>query len=403
MRRVDFAPSMIGMTEMLRAEYIPTVVVGGGQAGLAVGHHLSRYELPFVILDAGRNVGDAWRNRWDSLRLFTPAAFNNLAGMPLGAPRHAFITKDEMADYLERYARQFALPVQTGVKVERLWREGGRFHLRAGDRGFEADNVIVAMANYQVPRTPSFAAQLAPDITQFHSAAYRNPSQLQEGDVLVVGAGNSGAEIAIELTRNKHRTLLSGRFPGVVPFRMEGLAARLVLARLVLGGIFHHVLTVDTPMGRRARGNGAHPTTPLIRVKPRDLRSAGVELVERTVGVHAGLPLLEDGRAVNVRNVIWCTGYSPGFSWIDLPIFGEHGPRQERGIVSGQPGLYFVGLHFQYALSSSMVQGVSRDAERVVRAIASARAHERPGLQGRNTHAAGVSAVMESPAPQLKL
>jgi putative flavoprotein involved in K+ transport len=278
-----------------------------------------------------------------------------------------------MADYLENYARRFELPVRTGVKVDRLWREGDRLRLRAGNQFFEADNVIVAMANYQQPRTPAFADQLAPDIMQLHSSQYRNPSQLQDGDVLVVGAGNSGAEIAIELVRSR-RTLLSGRDIGAVPFRIEGLAAKLLLARLVFGA-FHHVLTVDTPMGRRARGNGQAATTPLIRVKPRDLAAAGVERLPRTVGIRDGLPLMEDGRTANVRNVIWCTGFAPSFDWIDLPVFGEHGPLHERGVVSSQPGLYFVGLHFQYALSSSMVQGVSRDAARVVHAIAASAAH----------------------------
>jgi len=360
------------MTDIQQAEYVQTIVVGGGQAGLAVGHHLSRHQMPFLMLDATQRVGDAWRNRWDSLRLFSPAAFDGLVGMPFPAGGHTFITKDQMADYLETYAASFGLPVRTGVKVDRLWREGDRFRLRAGSRFFEADNVIVAMANYQQPRTPSFADQLAPDITQLHSSQYRNPSQLQDGDALVVGAGNSGAEIAIELVRNR-RTLLSGRDPGAIPFRMEGLAARLFLARLVFG-VFHNVLTVDTPIGRRARGNGQAATTPLIRVKPRDLVAAGVERLPRTVGVRDGLPLLEDGRTASVRNVIWCTGYAPGFDWIDLPVFGEHGPLHQRGVVPSQPGLYFVGLHFQYALSSSMVQGVSRDAARVVQVIAAAAA-----------------------------
>jgi putative flavoprotein involved in K+ transport len=360
------------MTDTQQAEYIPTIVVGGSQAGLAVSHYLRRHELPFVILDASQRVGDAWRNRWDSLRLFSPAAFDGLVGMPFPAGRHVFITKDQMGDYLESYAQRFAIPVRTGLRIDRLWREGERFRLRAGDRRFEADNVIVAMANYQQPRTPAFADQLSSDITQLHSSQYRNPAQLPDGDVLVVGAGNSGAEIALELVRGR-RTLLSGRFPGVVPFRMEGLAARLLLARLVFG-MFHHVLTMDTPVGRRVRGTGAAGTTPLIRVKPRDLLAAGVEPLPRTVGVRDGLPLLEDGRTVDVRSVIWCTGFSPTFDWIDLPIFGQHGPLHERGVVASQPGLYFVGLHFQYALSSSMVQGVSRDAERIVRAIAGARA-----------------------------
>jgi putative flavoprotein involved in K+ transport len=353
---------------MHQAEYIPTIVVGGGQAGLAVGHYLRRYELPFVILDAAERIGDAWRNRWDSLRLFSPAAFNGLAGMRFPAAGHLLITKDQMADYLESYARHFALPVRSGMRVDRLWREGERFRLRAGGRLFESDNVIVAMANYQQPITPPFADQLATGIRQLHSFEYRNPSQLQTGDVLVVGAGNSGAEIAFEVAHS-HRTLLSGRDVGAVPIRMDGPLARLGMARLVFRGVFHRLLTVDTPMGRRARAKG-HRATPLIRVKPRDLAAAGIERLPRTVGARDGLPLLEDGRTLEVRNVIWCTGYSPNFAWIDLPVFGEHEPLHERGFVPSQPGLYFVGLHFQYAMSSSMVHGVSRDAERVVKAIA---------------------------------
>jgi putative flavoprotein involved in K+ transport len=357
-------------------EYVETIVIGGGQAGLAVGYHLRRQHLPFLIVDANPRIGDAWRNRWDSLRLFTPSQFDGLAGMPFPAPYHSFVTKDEMADYLQAYAERFELPVRTGVKVDRLWREGDYFRLRAGNRQFEAHNVVVAMSDYQQPRVPPFARQLAAEIVQMHSNDYRNPSQLKPGGVLLVGAGNSGAEIARELVRT-HHTWLSGRPPGVVPFRMEGLASRLILARLVIGGVFHHVLTLDTPIGRRVRGNGSNGATPLVRVKPWDLTAAGVECVGRTIGVRAGLPLLDDGRTLDVDNVIWATGYSAGFEWIDLPVHGPYEPLHERGVVPTQPGLYFVGLHFEYALSSSMVHGVSRDAERIVRVIASGRGHLR--------------------------
>jgi len=354
-------------------EFIETIVVGGGQAGLASGYQLSRQQLPFVILDASARIGDAWRNRWDSLRLFSPAGFDGLAGLPFPGRSDAFPTKDAMADYLAGYAAHFNLPVRSGVRVDRLWRAGDRFRLSAGRQQFEADNVIVAMANYQQPRTPAFASRLAPHIRQLHSSQYRNPGQLHEGDVLVVGAGNSGAEIAVEVV-GSHRTWLSGREPGAVPFRLDSRPARLLLTRLILGGLFHHVLTVDTPIGRRARATGLNRATPLIRVKAGELRAAGVGRLGRTVGVRNGLPLLDDGRTLEVANVIWCTGYEPGFAWIDLPVFGDHEPLHERGVVPSQPGLYFVGLHFEYALSSSMIQGVSRDAQRVVRTIASLRA-----------------------------
>ncbi len=357
------------MSNVREPERVETVVVGGGQAGLSVGYHLARRGLPFVILDANERIGDSWRKRWDSLRLFTPARYAGLAGMPFPAPDWAFPTKDEMADYLEAYAARFEFPVRTGVRVERLSRQGDQFVLDAGDLRFEADHVVVAMANFQRPQVPSFARDLDPGIVQFHSSAYRNPSQLRDGGVLIVGAGNSGAEIAVEVARS-HPTWMSGRDTGHIPFRIEGTAARLLLARLVLRVLFHRVLTVDTPIGRKARPKVLSQGGPLIRLKPRDLAAAGIQRVPRTVGVRDGLPLLEGGRVLDVANVIWCTGFHPGFSWIDLPIFGERGePMHQCGIVSSEPGLYFVGLEFLYALSSEMIHGVGRDAERIAQAI----------------------------------
>lgn len=353
-----------------RIERVQTVVIGGGQAGLSVGHHLARLGLPFVILDAGRRVGDAWRNRWDSLRLFTPNRFNGLAGMPFPAEPHGFATKDEMAEYLEAYAHHFRLPVRTGMRVDHLTRRNGRFLVKAGDRAFEAENVVVAMASYQRPVVPDFASDLDPGIVQLHSLDYRSPDQLAPGDVLLVGAGNSGADIAMELAPGR-TTWLSGRDTGHVPFRIEGLAARLLLVWLVIRVLFHRVLTVDTPIGRKVRPKMLRGGGPLIRVKPRDLLGAGVKRVPRTIGVRNARPLLEDGRVLDVANVIWCTGFEAGFSWIDIPVLGERGePRHERGLVPGMPGLYFVGLHFLYALSSTMIHGVGRDAARVARAIA---------------------------------
>lgn len=361
---------MAGMSSTTHAQQIETVVIGGGQAGLAVGYHLRRQGRPFVIVDAQARIGDAWRNRWDSLRLFSPSRFNHLDGVPFPGPDFAFITKDQMADYLEAYAKKFDLPVQTGVRVERLSRQGERFRIDAGDTHFDADNVVVAMANFQQPRVPTFAQELAPSIVQMHSMDYRNPAQLQPGAALVVGFGNSGAEIALELSRTR-RTYISGRDTGAIPFRIDGLASRLFLSQIVFRGVFHRLLTVDTPVGRRARKQSqARHTTPLIRVLPGQLVAAGVQRVGRTVGVEGGVPRIDDGQTLDVANVIWCTGFNPSFEWIDLPVHGEFGPLQEKGVCSVEPGLFFVGLHFQYALSSSMIQGVSRDAARVARVIA---------------------------------
>ncbi|MDA0350699.1 MAG: NAD(P)-binding domain-containing protein [Chloroflexi bacterium] len=357
------------MTTPSSPEQVGTAIIGAGQAGLSVGHHLKQRGAPFVILDANERIGDVWRNRWDSLRLFTPARFDGLDGMPFPAPRFELVTKDAMADYLESYAAHFELPVQTGRRVERLSRDGEGFLLNLGDRTVRADQVVVAMSNHQSPHVPAFAAGLAPAITQLHSIEYRNPEQLQPGGVLIVGAGNSGAEIARELAADR-QVWLSGRDVGEVPFRIDGFLGRRVLTRLVLRGLFHRVLTVGTPMGRRMRPKVISEGGPLIRVKSRDLKAASVERVPRVAGTEDGQPRLEDGRVLDAPNVIWCTGFHPGFSWIDLPIHGEHEPKHQRGVADDQPGLYFVGLEFLNAMSSNMVHGVGRDAERIASLVA---------------------------------
>ena len=358
------------MTSDYNSTRTHTIVVGGGQAGLSVGYHLAKRGIPFLILDANQRIGDAWRNRWDSLRLFTPARYAGLPGLRFPARGDTFPTKEQVADYLVDYARRLHLPVRNGVRVDRLWKEDGRFVLTSGNQRFQSENVVVAMANYQEPRVAAFAHDLDPGIVQLHSQQYRNPSQLQEGGVLIVGVGNSGADIGIEVARS-HPTWISGKESGHIPWPIESFIARFFLVRLVrfLG---HHILTVRTPVGRKLRPKLLSSTTPLVRVKPEDLTKAGIEYVPRVVGVRNGLPLLADDRTPDVRNVIWCTGYQHGFPWIDLPIFGESGdPIHDRGIVKKVPGMYFVGLHFLYSMTSATLLGVGRDAGRIVKAIAS--------------------------------
>ena len=273
-----------------------------------------------------------------------------------------------MADYLEAYAVSFELPVQTGVRVDSLSKKDGRFVITAGDLRFEAKKVVVAMSNWQKPWLPLFTRELDPSIVQLHSSEYRNPSQLRDGGVLIVGAGNSGAEIALEVARG-HPVWLSGRDTGDIPFHIGSLPYRLILARRVGRVLFHRVLTVNTPIGRKMRLKLLSKGQPLVRVKPQDLAAAGIQRVSRVVGVLDGLPVLEDGRVLDVASAIWCTGFHPGFSWIDLPVFGKKEPIHERGMVTSEPGLYFVGLSFLIAASSSMIHGVGRDAEYVVDAI----------------------------------
>ncbi len=356
------------MNRQYELQPIHTIVIGGGQAGLAVGYHLAKRGIPFLILDANQQVGDSWRNRWDSLRLFTPARYAGLPGLRFPGRGDITPSKEQTADYLTEYARHFNLPIQNGVRVDRLWKEGDRFVMTAGKQRFEAENVVVAMANYQVPKVPAFAKSLDPDIVQLHSYEYRNPTQLQSGGVLVVGLGNSGGDIAIEVARS-HPTWLAGKESGAIPVRIDTFFARFIFVRLVrfLG---HHILTVKTPMGRRARPKLLASAAPLVRVKLEDLDSAGIKRVPRVVGVRDGLPLLANDHTIMAKNVIWCTGYHHGFPWIDLPVFGQNGdPIHQAGIVENVPGLYFVGLHFLYSMTSATLIGVGRDAERIVKAI----------------------------------
>ena len=348
-----------------------TVVIGGGQAGLAAGYHLRRRGVPFVILDANERVGDVWRQRWDSLRLFTPAQYNTLPGMRFPAPRGAYPTKDQMADFLEGYAERFDLPVRTGTRVERVERNGESLVVTSGSRTWTADTVVVATGAYHTPRIPSFADELDDAIVQLHSSGYRNPSQLAPGGVLVVGAGNSGAEISMEVAQG-HATWLSGRDTGEEPVSASGTLKDRLLTPLIWFAA-SRVFKVTNPIGRKVRDHFLDPPrgVPLARVRRQEIVDAGIERVPRTVGVEGGAPELEDGRVLDVRNVVWCTGFRADFSWIDGLETGQYGmPVHERGVVPSQPGLYFMGLLFQYTLASALVGGVGRDARYIADRIA---------------------------------
>ena len=347
-------------------QHVGTVVIGGSQAGLSVGYHLMQHGLPFVILDAYSRIGDAWRKRWDSLRLFTPRRYSGLPGMRFPGPRSNYPTKDETADYLEAYARNFKLPVRTGVKVDKVSRLGDRFAVVGNGETLVADNVVVATGAYHQPRVPGYASALNERIVQLHSSDYQRPSQVQPGGALIVGAGNSGAEIAIELAAD-HQVWLSGPDTGQEPTSAGSLPDQLFTH--VLWFMATRVLTVRTLIGRKIRDHFFDPPRgiPLGRVRRKDFAAAGIERVPRVSGISNGLPGLEDGRVLEVSNVIWCTGFTSRYDWIDLPLPTRNGvPIHDRGIVEACPGLYFVGLPFLDSLSSPLVGGVGRDAEHIV-------------------------------------
>jgi putative flavoprotein involved in K+ transport len=357
----------------MTTESFDTVIVGGGQAGLATGYHMKRSGRSFVILDASARIGDPWRKRWDSLRLYSPASHDGLPGLRFPAKRTSYPTAHEMADYLEAYAAHFELPVRSASAVEMLSRDDARYVVRVGDRRLLADNVVVATGVMQKPHVPSFAPELDPRIRQLHSNDYRNLSQLQDGPVLVVGASHSGSDIAYEAAA-RHDTILSGVDTGQIPARVDTRRGRMGFRLLFFAG--SHILTMDTPIGRKMRPHIRQGGAPLLRYRKKELLAAGVErTTARTVGVRDGMPVLDDGRVVDVRNVVWCTGFRPDLSWIDVPFSrGDDGyPVQYRGVVDSAPGLYFVGLLFLHSFTSMLVGGTGKDAERVATHIVSRR------------------------------
>jgi putative flavoprotein involved in K+ transport len=357
-------------------EHYDVIVIGGGQAGLATGYHLAREGLRSIILESHDRLGESWRRRWDTLRLFTRARYDSLPGMRFPHAPDGFPTKDEVADYLETYAREMALPVRLGTRVERLDDSGrGGFVAVAGPDRFEARHVVVATGAFHEPRVPDFASELRGGITQLHSSEYQRRSQLQRGGVLVIGASNSGAEIAFDAVR-EHETWLVGRDTGEMPFDINGRVSRLVDPFLWFA--LHRVLSTRTPMGRRARPFVQMHGGPIERVRKRDLAAAGVRrVVGRAVGVSEGLPRLDDGQVLDVQNVIWATGFRHEYPWVHVPVIGDDGwPIHERGVGTSVPGIYFVGLPFQFALTSPLIGGVGRDARYVVDRIVAARARD---------------------------
>ena len=347
-------------------ESIPTVIVGGGQAGLVMGYYLRQAGEQFVILDAELRIGDVWRHRWDSLKLFSFPKYSSLPGWPMQVSN--FPSHNEMADYLEAYGQRFDLPVRSGVRATRVSRSGSGFRVETSHGVLQCNRVVIATGGYNRPVVPPFATELAPGIRQLHSSAYQNPSQLA-GTVVVVGAGNSGAEIALEAARSGHQTWLSGRHPGQVPFRIETRRAKLLVPIVMFA--FRRVLNLDTPLGRKFARQAIEHGTPLVRTKQSDLDAGGVQRVGRIAGVRDGLPITEDDQTLEPQTVVWCTGYRPDYSWIELPVADDDGhPITERG-VSPVAGLYFIGVEFQYAVASSTIQGLDQDARYLMRAMAS--------------------------------
>ena len=363
---------------------VRTVVVGGGQAGLTMGYHLRRTGDDFVILEGSPRIGDSWRARWDSLRLFSLPRYASLPGLRI--PVSGCATRDDMADYLEQYASHFELPVRTGERVLRVRRHGPGFLVSSTAGNYLAERVVVTTGAHQRPRIPALADDLDPSIRQLHSIGYRNPGQLAPGGVLVVGAANSGTDIALEAAAAGHPTWIAGRHPGQVPIDIDSRRAKVAVPLIMFA--FRHVLTLRTPMGRKARRQSLDHGVQLVRNKLADLDAAGVSRIGRITEVRNGRPVTADGDSPSIATVVWCTGSEPDHAFLDLPASGADGrPVHYRG-VAAEPGLYFLGLDFQFALASATIQGLDRDARYLVKQMR--RAHRTTRSQDQSLVASGV-------------
>lgn len=343
-------------------EAFRVVVVGGGQAGLAMSRELARGGVDHVVLEAGTRPGSTWERRWRSMRLFTPAGFSGLPGLPFPAPPDSYPLAMEVARYLQTYATHHDLPLRLGQRVDRLepGPDGG-FLLRTATTVYLAEQVVVATGPFQKARRPECAVDLAPAVRQIHSSEYIDPASLQEGDVLVVGAGNSGLQIAEELARTRPSFLsVGGRLPAL-PARLLG---RSVFEWLDRSGLMD--VPVTSRLGRKMKGREL-----LVGGSLRSrARAAGVEILGRVVGCRNDALLTDDLRVVRPANVVWATGFEPDLGWIRLPVLNERGHPVHRRGVTTVPGLYFLGLSWLHTRGSALIGWVGRDADHLARHIA---------------------------------
>jgi putative flavoprotein involved in K+ transport len=337
------------------------VVIGAGQAGLAMGYFIEQQGRNFVILEAADSIGPAWRERWESLRLFTPRRYSALPGLPFPGDPEGYPDRDEVIAYLERYAETFELPIELNSPVRRLTREHGQFVLEVDGRRITAEQVVVATGPFQKPFIPEVASRLEGDVFQAHSTGYRKPSGVPAGTVLVVGGGNTGFQVAEELSNTRRVVLAIGSRQTPLPQRLLG---RDLFWWLTTTGLFN--TTVESRLGRKLRTRET-----LIGSSPRKLRRRyGVELKPRVVDAESRIVRFEDGSELEVDGVIWATGYRPDYSWLDLSVFHADGRLRHRRGVTDVPGLYFLGLTWQHTRGSALIGWVRNDAEFIAEQIA---------------------------------
>lgn len=344
------------------------VVVGAGQAGLALGYYLQQQGLHFATLDGATEVGTSWRDRWDSLQLFTPSQYAALPGSPFPAPTDTYPSKDEVAGYLKGYAKRFDLPVRLNTRVVRLEREEEGYLVRTEASSLLAEQVVIATGPFQRPFVPALAHELAAEVVQLHSSDYRHSRALPAGEVLVVGAGNSGMQIAQELAASRQVHLSQGRILPSVPPRILGRSLFWWLETFGLTKV-----PAQSALGKRMQANDEI----MIGTRPAELlRSGQLVLLPRATRAHGTVVAFTDGRTLEVRTVIWATGYRPDYGWIDVPVFDERGEPLHRRGVTAIPGLHFLGLRWQHTTGSALLGWVRRDAAFLAEQIHQARLHD---------------------------
>jgi putative flavoprotein involved in K+ transport len=355
---------------------VEVAVIGAGQAGLAMGYLLKRQGRRFLILDRAGEMAPAWRERWDSLTLFTPRRYSALPGLSFPGDPDGYPTRDEVIAYLERYAETFQLPVGLNSEVKNVeLGDDGRFRLEVDGRTITADQVVVATGPFQTPFVPKVADRLADDVLQTHAVGYRRPDDVPQGTALalVVGGGNTGFQIAKELSATHKVVLAIGSRQTALPQRLLGrdLFWWLTKTRIL-------DKSVESRLGRKLSTRDT-----LIGSSPREMtRRYGVELKPRLVNADGRRVRFEDGTELDVDAVIWATGYRPDYSWIDPPIFDEDGRLRHRRGVTDVPGLYFLGLTWQYTRGSALIGWVKDDAEFIAEKIAAYQQSKVPAQAG---------------------
>jgi putative flavoprotein involved in K+ transport len=358
------------------------VVVGGGQAGLAVGYQLAKQGTDFTILEAAAEPAAAWRERWDSLKLFTSARYDSLPGMEFPGDPDRYPTRDEVADYLAGYAREFNLPVELNSRVRRLRRQDDGYVVELDDRAYEARQVVIATGPFQTPFVPGIAEDLGDDVVQMHSTAYRSPDSVPEGRVLVVGGGNTGFQIAEELSASREVHLAIGSRQTPLPQRILG---RDLFWYLDATGLIRK--TTASRLGKLMRKR----EDTLIGSSPRRARRHGIELHCRAEAAAGSTVSFADGAELDVRGVIWATGFRVDHSWIDVPVFDKNGrPVHERGVTTS-PGLYFLGQLWQHTRGSALLGWVKDDAAYIAGKVAAFRTSA--ANEGRTATNVGTSAA----------